>query len=180
MARTSNSLMGAGIASLLAITAATAQARGNAPCAADNAGLKLPAGFCASIFSDTLRGARHMWVAPNGDVYVASQAGGRGVGHGGVWLLRDENHDGVADARVQLASGFNSSEIRMFDGYLYAENMTGVVRFPYKPRSTEPATKLDTIVDGLPRNGDHTTKTFVIARDGSLYLDIGSATNACQ
>lgn len=172
------SLAGAAMLSMLSAPVAAAQARGQ--CAADNAGLKLPAGFCASIFSDTLRGARHMWIAPNGDVYVASQGGGRGAGHGGVWLLRDENHDGVADSRVRLASGFNSSEVRMFDGYLYAENMTGVVRFPYKAGSTEPAAKLDTIVEGLQRNGDHTTKTFVIARDGSLYLDIGSPSNACQ
>ena len=183
MARTSISLMGVAIASVLAtttaVTTATAQARGNAQCA-DNAGLKLPAGFCAMIFSDTLRGARHMWIAPNGDVYVASQGGGRGTGNGGVWLLRDENRDGVADSRVRLASGFNSSEVRMFDGYIYAENMTGVVRFPYKAGSTEPAAKLDTIVEGLQRNGDHTTKTFVIARDGSMYLDIGSPSNACQ
>jgi len=179
MRRTSISLLAA-CASMLAAAPAMAQARAGAQCAEDNAGLKLPTGFCAMIFSDTLRGARHMWIAPNGDVYLAAQGGGRGSGNGGVWLLHDENHDGIADSRVRLASGFNSSEVRMFDGYIYAENMTGVVRFPYKPGSTEPAAKLDTIVEGLQRNGDHTTKTFVIARDGSMYLDIGSATNACQ
>ena len=40
-------------------------------CAANNAGLKLPAGFCATLFADSLGAPRHMVVAPNGDVIVA-------------------------------------------------------------------------------------------------------------
>src|SRR5256885_12016110 len=48
-----------------------------ASCAPDNAGLKLPQGFCASVFADSLQGARHMWVAPNGDLFVSSQGRGQ-------------------------------------------------------------------------------------------------------
>lgn len=39
-------------------------------CDPGNAGLTLPPGFCASIFADNLGRARHLTVAPNGDVYV--------------------------------------------------------------------------------------------------------------
>src|SRR5947207_50306 len=35
-----------------------------------DAGIAVPAGFCASIFADNLGHARHLAVAPNGDVYV--------------------------------------------------------------------------------------------------------------
>ena len=65
------------LAVLTAPAVVAAQGAG-AGCAPDNAGLKLPAGFCASIFADTVRGARHLVVAPNGDVFVSTQ--GRGAG----------------------------------------------------------------------------------------------------
>lgn len=148
----------------------------SAKCDSENAGLTLPAGFCASVFADTVRGARHLWIAPNGDVFVAAQ--GRGEA-GGVWALRDSNHDGKADERVHFASGFNSSEVTIFEGHLYAENITGVLRFPYKVGSLEPAGKTDTVVSGLP-SGGHQNKTFAIDKDGSLYVNIGSPTNSCQ
>src|SRR4026207_1636422 len=59
-------------------------------CDPDNGGLKLPAGFCALVVADNLGVARHMAVAPNGDLYVVLQtSGGRGApaaggGGGGV------------------------------------------------------------------------------------------------
>src|SRR5438309_176389 len=43
-------------------------------CASDNGGITLPSGFCASIFADSIDGARHIAVAPNGDVFVQRQA----------------------------------------------------------------------------------------------------------
>src|SRR5512146_2306586 len=145
-------------------------------CDSENVGLTLRAGFCASVFADSVAGARHLWSEPNGDVFVAAQ--GRG-GAGGVWALRDSNHDGKADERVHFASGFNSSEVTMFDGYVYAENITGVLRFPYKAGSLEAAGRVDTVVSGLP-SGGHQNKTFTIDKDGSLYVNDGSPTNSCQ
>ena len=41
-----------------------------ASCPQDDSGLKLPAGFCATIFADGIGHARHMVVASNGVVYV--------------------------------------------------------------------------------------------------------------
>jgi mono/diheme cytochrome c family protein len=37
-----------------------------------------------------------------------------------------------------------------------------------------------TIVSGLPLSGDHPMHPFTIDADGSLYVDVASATNACQ
>jgi mono/diheme cytochrome c family protein len=36
------------------------------------------------------------------------------------------------------------------------------------------------IVTGLPLGGDHPMHPFAIDRDGSMYIDVASATNACQ
>ena len=61
-------------------------------CDPDNGGLKLPMGFCALVVADSLGVARHMAVAPNGDLYVALQtSGGRGQPQtgGGAVALRD-------------------------------------------------------------------------------------------
>ena len=40
-------------------------------CDADNGGIKLPPGFCAEVVADGIGEARHIAVAPNGDIYVA-------------------------------------------------------------------------------------------------------------
>ena len=53
-----------------AAAGATSQA-----CPNDDSGLKLPAGFCATVFADGIGHARHMVVAPNGVVYVNTWSG---------------------------------------------------------------------------------------------------------
>ena len=101
---------------VLTAPAVVAAQSSGAGCAPDNAGLKLPAGFCASIFADTVRGARHLVFAPNGDVFVSSQ----GRGAGGVVALRPNASGGQPESK-QFATGFTSSEVALFDGYLYTE-----------------------------------------------------------
>src|SRR4051794_20035112 len=99
------------IPALVAVALPSAVLAGQgAKCAPDNAGLKLPSGFCAMVYADTIRGARDLIVAPNGDVFVSSQ----GRGTGGVIALRD-------GAARPFATGFSSSDVALFDGYLYAE-----------------------------------------------------------
>ena len=53
-----------------------------------DAGLKLPANFCATIFADSLPGVRSIAVAPNGDVFVALQPP-RNPAMAGVMMLRE-------------------------------------------------------------------------------------------
>src|SRR5436190_23963413 len=107
-----------------------------AQCAPDNGGISLPAGFCASIFADSLAAPRHLWVAQNGDVYVSlSGRGGRGGAApvpGGVILLRDANGDGRAEVNKDVVRGFTTSEVAIFDNHLYTENGSAVLRFPLK------------------------------------------------
>src|SRR5215213_7084051 len=78
-----------------------AQGNGAAKCDPDNAGLKLPAGFCATVFADSVQGARHIAVAANGDVFIA-----RSGASGGILALRDADKDGHAEMRQVAASGF--------------------------------------------------------------------------
>jgi glucose/arabinose dehydrogenase len=151
-------------------------------CDSDNAGLKLPPGFCALIYADTVRNARHIVAAPNGDLIVSTQqrGGTGGASQGGVWILRDDDGDGKADRRVQFASGFSSSEVALFDGYLYTETTTAILRFPFPNGTFAAAGKPDTVAENLPGGGSHPVKTFAIDRAGNLFVNFGTATNSCQ
>src|SRR5581483_1473143 len=80
-----NFVLGTHVAALFA---ASTLAAAPPACDPDNGGITLPPGFCALVAADNLGAARHIAVAPNGDVYVALQTAGRGEG-GGVVALRD-------------------------------------------------------------------------------------------
>ena len=178
--------------SSLVIALAAGQVAG-AQEACPNAGLKLPAGFCATIFADSLPNVRSIAVAPNGDLFVALQ-NGRNPAVGGVMGLRDAGKTGKADKREKFVSGFASSHVAVFDNHLYAEVIpqapargstappvtTTIVRYPLKSGELIPAGKPDTIIEKIPTFPGHSTRNFAIAPDGSMYLNIGSPTNACQ
>src|SRR3989475_4301482 len=76
-------------------------------CAADNGGITLPRGFCATVFADKIGHARHLVVAPNGVVYVNTWSG-RYYGNdkppaGGFLLaLQDTKGDGHADVTTRF------------------------------------------------------------------------------
>jgi glucose/arabinose dehydrogenase/mono/diheme cytochrome c family protein len=46
--------------------------------------------------------------------------------------------------------------------------------------TTVPTASPEVVVSGLPLTGDHPMHPFVIDAQGNLYVDLGSATNACQ
>jgi glucose/arabinose dehydrogenase len=156
-------------------------------CDPDNAGIKLPQGFCATLFADSVAGARQLAVAPNGDVFVASQ----GRGGGGVIVLRDADKDGHAERREKFASGFTSSHVALFDGYVYSEASSSqqqgvpaspiaILRFPLKAGELAPSGAPDTIVSGLPSTPGHRTRNFAINKEGVMYVNVGSPSNTCQ
>jgi glucose/arabinose dehydrogenase len=147
-------------------------------CAPDNGGIRLPAGFCASIFADSLAAPRHLRVMPNGDVYVSLAGRGRGT-PGGVIMLRDANRDGRAEAQLDVARGFSAGEVQVYDNHLYTENKSAVFRFPIKAGEASPTGPADTIVSDLPALFSHAVKTFAIGRDGRIYVNVGSASNIC-
>jgi len=123
----------------------TQHPRADTRCAPDNGGITLPKGFCASIFADSLASPRHLTVAPNGDVFVA-------LASGGVMALRDRNGDGVADERNKFGDG-HGSEVALFDGYLYAENGSDILRYRLPAGSLAPTGEAEKIVVGLPTGG---------------------------
>jgi glucose/arabinose dehydrogenase len=149
------------------------------PCAADNGGLTLPDGFCAVVVADDVVRARHLVVAPNGDVLVATGPSRGQEGGGGVVLLRDTDGDGVANERSQFGGGVGD-DVEFRNGFLYYSTHGAVMRYRWQPGAVEPEGPADTIVSGLPATRSHQAKSIAFGADGALYVNIGSPSNSCQ
>lgn len=169
-------------AALAATPVADAHAQAAGPaCRPDNAGLTLPEGFCALIVADEVGRARHLAVAPNGDVFVAL---GQGRSEGdlpspSVMALRDTTGDGVADVRVTFGTVAGTG-IALFGNYLFFAPDDGVLRWRWTPGQLEPNGTADTVVWGLTNRRQHSAKSIAIGNDGALFVNIGAPANACQ
>jgi glucose/arabinose dehydrogenase/mono/diheme cytochrome c family protein len=159
-------------------------------CASDNGGLTLPEGFCATVFADSIGHARHLVVASNGTVYVNTWSGtyyGNDTPHSGGFLvaLRDTTGDGKADVISRFgdsvqSGGHGGTGIALYKDAIFAESNDGIVRYDLPADGSVPSGAGDIIMSGLPLTGDHPMHPFAIDPGGSLYVDLGSATNACQ
>jgi glucose/arabinose dehydrogenase/mono/diheme cytochrome c family protein len=156
----------------------------------NDAGLKLPTGFCASIFADDLGHVRHMVAAPDGVLYVNTWSGGHSANSppaSGGFLIALQDTTGRGRANVirrfgatPATGGRGGTGIALYHGYLYAELNDRVVRYRISPASIVPTGPAETVLSGLPLTGDHPMHPFAIDADGWLYVDSASPSNSCQ
>ncbi|HVS77751.1 MAG TPA: hypothetical protein VHE11_12520, partial [Steroidobacteraceae bacterium] len=198
------SLPAAAASLALLLTAASTASAGNAlgrdlaergvssdpPACANDAGLKLPAGFCASIFADNLGHVRHMVAAPDGVLYANTWSGryyANSPPPSGGFLIALRDTAGGARANVirrfgatPATGGHGGTGIALYHGYLYAELDDRIVRYRIPAGSIVPTGRAETVVSGLPLGGDHPMHPFAIDARGWIYVDSASATNSCQ
>ena len=180
---------------LSTVSPSAAQERQNAaaepaPCPARDSGIMLPAGFCATVFADNIGHGRQMVFAPNGVLYVNTWSGryyrnDAPPAGGFLVALKDTTGAGRADVVVRFGPGAESSNaggsgIDFYNGALYAETNDRIVRYPLPAGTVAPSGPPEVVVSGLPLTGDHPMHPFKIDAQGGLYVDLGSATNACQ
>ncbi|HEX3820217.1 MAG TPA: hypothetical protein VHW45_07785, partial [Candidatus Sulfotelmatobacter sp.] len=161
-----------------------------AACSSDQSGLQLPNGFCATVFADGIGHARHVTVAPGGIVYVNTWSGDYydfdKVHEGGFLVaLQDKAGAGKADVIERFGEtvktgGAGGSGVAVYKGSIYAEINDKIVRYSLPSGGLVPQGAAETVVSGLPLGGDHPMHPFFITPDGSLLIDVGSATNSCQ
>jgi glucose/arabinose dehydrogenase/mono/diheme cytochrome c family protein len=159
-------------------------------CPSDDSGLKLPAGFCATVFADGIGHARHLVVTSDGVVYVNTWSGDyydHDTPHAGGFLvaLKDSTGAGKADVNERFgetvqSGGAGGTGIGWYKGSLYAEINDRIVRYSLPSGSIVPHDPADTVISGLPLGGDHPMHPFAITEDGSMYVDVATATNSCQ
>ena len=168
----------------------TSGAKDRNGCDKDNGGLTLPAGFCGSVFADNLGCARHLTVAPSGDVYVNTWSSSytelKNAPGGYLVALRDSNRDGRADQIERFgpvhqdgAAG-GGTGIGVHRGALYVEDNGKLVRYRLADGLLVPKGTPEVVLSGLWTERGHIMHPFAITSDGVLYVNSGSITNSCQ
>jgi glucose/arabinose dehydrogenase len=148
-------------------------------CDPDNGGLTLPSGFCAALVAEGLGTARHLVAAPNGDLYVALRAAGNPPTGGGVVALRDADGDGRFEVKEAFGSE-STTGIALRNGYLYVAHPLNVQRYKMTAGQLKPGSEPETVVTGLPTEQGHRDKGLAFDGRGSLYINVGAPSNACQ
>jgi glucose/arabinose dehydrogenase len=145
-------------------------------CDVDNAGLKLPAGFCAGVVADSLGFIRHLAVNSNGDIYVALR--NTRLNLGGILALRDSDKDGKMDI-IEKINDIPGMGIAIRNDILYFASDTDVYRYQLTSGRLIPQLPPEIIVRDLPVQDMHAGKTFAIDSSNRIYVNIGAMTNAC-
>jgi len=165
-------------------------ARSATGCADGDTSITLSPGFCATIFADKLGHARHLVVSPAGVVYVNTWSGvyynADPIPAGGFLVaLQDTKSTGKADVVKRFGEGeihgaAGGTGIALYKGALYAEVNDRIMRYAIATDEIAPSGNGEVIVSGLPITGDHPMHPFIIDAKGNLFVDLGSATNACE
>ena len=153
------------------------------------AALTAPAGWCVGVVADASSGLRFprrvLEVAP-GRLWIVDM---------GSWEPRqgrllelawpDPTRSSAAGRGERpratvLASGLDRplALVRGPDDKVWIGEAGRVARTPVGPPGAP--VRLETVVDGLPADGAHPLKELAFGRDGTLYLNVGSASDACR
>jgi glucose/arabinose dehydrogenase len=137
--------------------------------------LKLPAGFCATVFAESAGPVRHLAVRKNGDVIAGILDQRRQPG--GVLMLRDADHDGHADAEGRFGEGGVHGIALSDDSVLYTSTATSVIRYRLAD-SLGPKRRVDTVITGLATR-QIPSHSLAFDMRGNLVVNIGAASNGC-
>src|SRR5262245_41935287 len=92
---------------------------------ADAPAITLPQGFKSVVVTSDLGRARHLTVAPNGDIFVKLEKLKDGKG---IFRLHDTNNDGKAD-EITGFGNYVGTGIAVKNGFLYASSNQSVYRY---------------------------------------------------
>lgn len=160
-------------------------------------------GTQVAAFAEGLDHPRWLYVLPNGDVLVAEtnappkpedskgirgwvmgkvmdRAGAAVPSANRITLLRDGNHDGVAETRSSFIENLNSPfGMTLVGNDLYVADTDRLLRFTYVEGQTSITSKPMKVID-LPAGplNHHWTKNVIASQDGSkLHVTVGSNSN---
>ncbi|MEO8643239.1 sorbosone dehydrogenase family protein [Pseudomonas sp.] len=163
-------------------------------------------GTQVAAFAEGLDHPRWLYVLPNGDVLVAETNAppkpddGKGIrgwvmgkvmGRAGakvpspnrITLLRDKDHDGIAETRTVFLENLNSPfGMTLVGNDLYVADTDRLLRFHYENGETTIKSQPMKVID-LPGGtlNHHWTKNVIASKDGSkLYVTVGSNSNVAE
>jgi glucose/arabinose dehydrogenase len=151
-----------------------------------------PRGFTVTKFADSLDSPRWVYVADNGDIFVAeaktlkgakkieAQAFGKA---GRIILFRDANKDGVYENRYVFAEKLNQPLGMLILGdKFYVANTDALLQFDYKTGDTKLEGEGKQIV-ALPADGynNHWTRNIITNKNRDrIYIAVGSGSNVAE
>ncbi|TFB35600.1 sorbosone dehydrogenase family protein [Pseudomonas sp. F01002] len=163
-------------------------------------------GTQVAAFAEGLDHPRWLYVLPNGDVLVAEtnappkpddgkgirgwvmgkvmdRAGAKVPSPNRITLLRDKDHDGIAETRMVFLENLNSPfGITLVGNDLYVADTDRLLRFHYENGETAIKSQPMKVID-LPGGtlNHHWTKNVIASKDGSkLYVTVGSNSNVAE
>jgi len=161
-----------------------------------------PAGFTVTKFADNLENPRWIYVAANGDIFVAesntessvtakvkntiagkSKSGNTSKSPNVVLLFRDTDNDGVADFKSTFLTGLSQPfGMLILGNSFYVANTDGLMQYPYEPGQSKISAPGKKILD-LPAGGynNHWTRNLIASKDGKkIYITVGSGSNVAE
>ncbi|MEO7211216.1 sorbosone dehydrogenase family protein [Mucilaginibacter sp.] len=161
-----------------------------------------PADFSVSLFADSLKNPRNIYIARNGDILVSEantelkgikKLGAKIIGAAGsqylgksanqITLLRDANGDGVPELKTTFLSQLNQPYGMLIIGNsFYVANTDGLWKYDYKSGQTKIEGPGKMILS-LPAGGynNHWTRNLHANADGTkIYISVGSGTNVAD
>ncbi len=134
--------------------------------------LRLRDGFEADVYASGLDRPRFMAVGPDGTLFVAEQGEDR------VLALPDGDGNGAADETIVVGTGYDQAHSLAFtdDGSLLVAGSGTLFRVTLDEKLHEVGREP---LLTYPRGGQHSTRTIVVAPDGSLLVSVGSSCNVC-
>jgi glucose/arabinose dehydrogenase len=166
----------------------------------DNRTPQVTTGFQVRRFVSGIKSPRNIYVARNGDIFVAfanteskeikkkisdkvtgrdqSQHTSKSLNQ--IYLFRDSDGDGKPDMQERFLSDLNQPfGMLILGNYFYVANTDALWRYPYQEGDTKITAKGEKLLD-LPAGGynNHWTRNLLANKDGSkIFISIGSASD---
>ncbi|MDI1256382.1 MAG: sorbosone dehydrogenase family protein [Flavobacterium sp.] len=161
-----------------------------------------PEGFTVTKFADKLENPRWLYIAENGDVFVAEsgtripkekrsdekdeffKSKSQNFGSANrITLFRDKDKDGVYESKYSYLSGLNQPfGMLVLNNYFYVANSDELLRFPYNSKDSINSGKEEKILE-LPSGGynNHWTRNIITNPEKTkIYITVGSASNVAE
>ncbi len=149
-----------------------------------------PTGFTVSRFADSLDHPRWIYVAPNGDIFIAESNSphtalekitGKNKSADRITMFRDANNDGIPETRSVFLKDLNKPfGMLVLGNNFYVANTDGIMQFPYSAGSISINAKGKEIIK-LPAGPRHWTRNIISNAAGNkIYIAVGSASNVAE
>jgi glucose/arabinose dehydrogenase len=135
-----------------------------------------PQGFMVTKFAEKLQHPRWIYVANNGDIFVAQADKDKSANN--ILLFRDKDGDGIPETKSVFLKDLEMPfGMLILNDKFYVANTGALVEYPYQLGATSITASGKTIVS-LPAGPRHWTRNIISNKTGDkIYIAIGSSSN---